>query len=136
VTLGYAIFFAADLDRSIRFYRDSLGIPLRFSTDSYAEFQTDGAKFALYSRAHLPELIGREAPPGPVPWPQGEIAFLVEDPDAEYVRLRDSGVTILARPTDRPWGERTVHLSDPDGNVVELTRPRLYGAVPDDKGAR
>jgi lactoylglutathione lyase len=106
VTLGYAIFFAADLDRSIRFYRDSLGIPLRFSTDLCAEFQTDGAKFALYSRAHLPELIGREAPPGPVPWPQGEIAFLVEDPDAEY--------------------ERTVHLSDPDGNVVELTRPRLY----------
>jgi lactoylglutathione lyase len=136
VTLGYAIFFAADLERSIRFYRDSLGIPLRFSTDSYAEFQTDGAKFALYSRSHLPELIGREAPPGPVPWPQGEIAFLVEDPDAEYERLRDSGVTILARPTDRPWGERTVHLSDPDGNVVELTRPRLYGAVPDDKGAR
>jgi lactoylglutathione lyase len=126
VTLGYAIFFAADLDRSIRFYRDSLGIPLRFSTDLCAEFQTDGAKFALYSRAHLPELIGREAPPGPVPWPQGEIAFLVDDPDAEYERLRDSGVTILARPTDRPWGERTVHLSDPDGNVVELTRPRLY----------
>jgi catechol 2,3-dioxygenase-like lactoylglutathione lyase family enzyme len=61
VTLGYAIFFAADLERSIRFYRDSLGIPLRFATDSYAEFQTDGAKFPLYSRAHLPELIGREA---------------------------------------------------------------------------
>src|SRR5215208_3986787 len=124
VTLGYAIFFAGDLERSISFYRDILGVPLRFSTDSYAEFQTDGAKFALYSRAHLPELIGREAPPGPVPWPQGEIAFLVEDPDAEHERLRRSGVTILAPPTDRPWGERTVHLSDPDGNIVELTRPK------------
>src|SRR5215216_389228 len=73
VTLGYAIFFAGDLERSISFYRDILSVPLRFSTDSYAEFQTDGAKFALYSRAHLPELIGREAPPGPVPWPQGRV---------------------------------------------------------------
>jgi lactoylglutathione lyase len=33
-------------------------------------------------------------------------------------------VTILAPPTDRPWGERTVHVSDPDGNVIELTRPK------------
>jgi hypothetical protein len=48
-------------------------------------------------QAHLPELIGREVPPGPVPWPQGEIAFLVEDPDAKYEGLRDSGVTILTR---------------------------------------
>src|SRR4029450_13152435 len=107
VTLGYAIFFAADLERSIGFYRDILGIPLRFSNESYAEFQTDGAKFALYGRAPLPEGTGREPPSEPVPWPQGEIAFLVEDPDAEHERLRRSGVTILAPPTDRPWGERT-----------------------------
>jgi catechol 2,3-dioxygenase-like lactoylglutathione lyase family enzyme len=45
-TLAYAILFAADLERSIRFYRDVLGIPLRFSTESYAEFETEGAKFA------------------------------------------------------------------------------------------
>jgi hypothetical protein len=44
--------------------------------------------------------------PGPVRWPQGEIAFLAEDPDADYERPRDSGVTILARPTDRPDGSR------------------------------
>src|SRR5919108_4782993 len=51
-----------------------------------------GAKFALYARAHLPELIGQEAPADRAPWPQGEIAFFVEDPDAEHDRLRDAGV--------------------------------------------
>jgi lactoylglutathione lyase len=124
VTLAYTILFAVDLARSIHFYRDLIGIPLRFSTDSYAEFQTEGAKFALYARAELPSLIGREAPPGPLPWPQGEIAFFVEDPDAEHERLRRADVTILAPPTDRPWGERTLHVADPDGNVIELTRPK------------
>jgi lactoylglutathione lyase len=102
-TLAYAILFAADLERSIRFYRDVLGIPLRFSTESYAEFETEGAKFALYARAHLPELIGQEAPADRAPWPQGEIAFFVEDPDAEHDRLRDAGVALLG-PTDRPLG--------------------------------
>jgi lactoylglutathione lyase len=122
--LAYAILFVSDLERSIGFYRDVIGLPFRFATDSYAEFETEGAKFALYDRGHLPELIGRAAPPEEVPWPQGEVAFFVDDPDAEHERLRSAGVTILAPPTDRPWGERTLHAADEDGNVIELTRPK------------
>jgi lactoylglutathione lyase len=122
--LAYAILFVSDLGRSIAFYRDVLGLPFRFATESYAEFATDGAKFSLFARAHLPELLGRTAPPGEAPWPQGEVAFFCDNVDAEHERLRHAGVRILASPTDRPWGERTLHVADPDGNVVELTRPR------------
>jgi lactoylglutathione lyase len=122
--LGYAILFVSDLDRSVAFYRDAIGLPFRFANESYAEFATGGAKFSLYARSHLPELIGREAPDGEAPWPQGEIAFLCEDVDAEHDRLAGLGVRVLAPPTDRPWGERTLHVADPDGFVVELTRPR------------
>ena len=122
--LGYSILFVTDIEESVRFYRDVIGVPFRFSNETYAEFATEGAKFALYSRAHLPGLIGRTAPSGEAPWPQGEVAFMVDDVDSEHERLRSAGVEILAPPTDRPWGERTLHLSDPDGNVVELTRPK------------
>jgi lactoylglutathione lyase len=124
VRLAYSILFAADLDRSIGFYRDVIGLPFKFSNDSYAEFATEGAKFALFARDHLPELVGREVPADRVPWPQGEVAFFVDDPDAEHERLAAAGVEVLAPPTDRPWGERTLHVADPDGNVVELTRPK------------
>jgi lactoylglutathione lyase len=122
--LAYAILFVADLERSIRFYRDTIGLPFRFASESYAEFATEGAKFGLYARPHLPDLIGLRAPADPAPWPQGEVAFFVADPDAEHERLREAGVVVLATPTDRPWGERTLHVADPDGNVVELTRPK------------
>jgi lactoylglutathione lyase len=124
VRLAYAIFFVSDLARSVRFYRDVIGLPFRFSSESYAEFATEGAKFALFARDAMPELIGRTCPMDPVPWPQGEVAFFVDDPDREHERLVQSGVTVLAAPTDRPWGERTLHIADPDGNVVELTRPK------------
>ena len=124
--LGYAILFVSDLERSVAFYRDVVGLPFRFASESYAEFATDGAKFSLFARSHLPELIGREAPAGEVPWPQGEVAFFVDDVDAEHERLARAGVRILAPPTDRPWGERTLHFADPDGNVVELTRPKPH----------
>ena len=122
--LGYAILFVSDLERSIRFYRDVIGLPFRFANESYAEFATEGTKFSLYARSGLPELIGREAPAGEAPWPQGEVAFFVEDVDEEHARLVRLGVRVLAPPTDRPWGERTLHVVDLDGNVIELTRPK------------
>jgi lactoylglutathione lyase len=125
--LGYAILFVSDLDRAIAFYRDVIGLPLRFRADAYAEFATEGAKFALFPRSELPTLIGRSAPRDPAPWPQGEVAFFVEDVDAEHVRLKAAGVAVLAAPTDRPWGERTLHVADPDGNVVELTQAKTAG---------
>jgi lactoylglutathione lyase len=129
--LGYAILFVSDLDRAIDFYRDVVGLPLRFRAEAYAEFATEGAKFALFPRSELPVLIGREAPADPAPWPQGEVAFFVDDVDAEHDRLRASDVTVLAPPTDRPWGERTLHIADPDGNVVELTRAKRAPATPE-----
>jgi len=122
--LGYAILFVSDLGCSVAFYRDVIGLPFCFASESYAEFATEGAKFSLFARSRLPGLIGREAPPGEVPWPQGEVAFFVDDVDAEHERLIAAGVHVLAPPTDRPWGERTLHVADPDGNVVELTRPK------------
>ena len=122
--LGYAILFVSDLDRAIGFYRDVIGVPLRFRADVYAEFATEGAKFALFPRSELPGLIGHYAPPDPAPWPQGEVASFVDDVDREHARLQAAGVPVLAPPTDRPWGERTLHVADPDGNVVELTRAK------------
>jgi lactoylglutathione lyase len=122
--LGYAIVFVSNLSRSIVFYRDLIGLPLRFSTESYAEFETAGAKFALFARSRLPELIGRSVPSGEAPWPQGEVAFFVDDVDLEHDRLAAAGVVVLAPPTERAWGERTLHVADPDGYVVELTQAK------------
>jgi lactoylglutathione lyase len=116
--VGYVILFVTDLERSVAFYRDVVGLPFRLQGDGYVEFATKGAKFGLYDRNRLEELTGEGAQtPGS---PGGEVVFLVEDVDAEAERLRAAGATILKGPVDRPWGHRTVHVEDPDGFVVEL----------------
>ena len=117
--IDYVILYVGDLDVSIAFYRDVFGMALKFTEHGYAEFATEGARFALYDRALLPGLIGREARAG---GPAGEIAFVVADVDAEAQRLRAAGVEILSGPVDRPWGQRTLHVGDPDGHVVELAQ--------------
>ena len=116
--VGYVILFVADLERSVGFYRDVLGLPFKLHGDGYVEFATQGAKFGLYDRNRLGELTGQGT--GRPVEPGGEVVFLVEDVDAEAERLRAAGATILSGPVDRPWGHRTLHVEDPDGFVVEL----------------
>ena len=116
--VGYVILFVADLERSVAFYRDVIGIPFKLQGDGYVEFATEGARFGLYDRNRLDELTGQDSTdPGR---PGGEVVFLVGDVDAEAERLRGAGATILKGPVDRVWGHRTLHVEDPDGFVVEL----------------
>lgn len=118
-TVDYVIRYAGDLERSVAFYRDVLGLRFKFQRSGYAEFDTGPVRFGLFDRSKLPELLGRQPPAG---GPDGEVLFLVDDVDAEADRLRHAGVPILSGPVDRPWGHRTLHLEDPDGHVVELAQ--------------
>ncbi|HZA27277.1 MAG TPA: VOC family protein [Actinomycetota bacterium] len=117
--LDYVIRFVHDLDASVAFYRDLLGVPLKVVGDGYVEFDTENVKFGLYERSRLPQLLGK-APKRA--GPDGEVAFLVDDVDAWAHRLNEAGVHLLSGPTDRPWGHRTVHIADPDGLIVELAQ--------------
>ena len=117
--IDYVILYVEDLDRSIAFYREMIGLQVKFRDRNYAEFVTEGSKFGLFERAKLPELIGLDDRVG---GPSGEIAFLVGDVDGEAARLQAAGVEVLLGPIDRPWGHRTLHVLDPDGFVVELAQ--------------
>lgn len=116
--IDYVIFYVASLERSVAFYRDVIGFDVRIEGDGYVEFAAENTKFSLFERAKLPELIGR--PGGTAPC--GEIGFIVDDVDAEAERLKQAGAEILTGPIDRPWRERTLHIADPDGNVVEFAQ--------------
>ena len=54
--------------------------------------------------------------------PRGLLAAGVEDVDAAYGALKAKGVTFLRPPTDQPWGLRTAHFADPEGNLWEINQ--------------
>jgi lactoylglutathione lyase len=123
-SVGYVILYVRDVEASVAFYRDALGLPFKLRDAGYAEFVTGETKFGLLDRTRASDLIHRESTEG---GPAGEVLFIVDDVDAEAERLRGLGVEFLSGPVDRPWGHRTLHLLDPDGFVVELAQkiPRL-----------
>jgi len=48
LTLTYAIHFVADMDRAVAFYRDTLGLTLKFSSSGWSEFATGETTLALH----------------------------------------------------------------------------------------
>lgn len=117
VRLDYVILYVEDVERSVAFYRDVIGVPHKLTGDGYAEFATENVKLGLFAREKLSDLTGDASRPG---GPTAEILFLIDDVDAEAERLRAAGVRVLTGPVDRPWGHRTIHVADPDGTIIEF----------------
>jgi len=46
--LTYAIHFVADMDRAVAFYRDTLGLTLKFASPGWSEFTTGETTLALH----------------------------------------------------------------------------------------
>ena len=51
------------------------------------------------------------------------MGFTVDDVDSSYDDLVGAGAEPVTAPGDRPWGQRTAYVADPDGYLIELVQP-------------
>ena len=121
-TPDYIVLVVADLDRALTFYCDVLGLPLGHRSGSFAQLATGVTRVALYERAAMAETLDRELEPPSPDAPGFELGFKVDDCDTAYDELVSAGATLAVPPTDRPWGQRTAYVRDPDGHLVELAQ--------------
>jgi lactoylglutathione lyase len=116
----YVVLVVSDLDRSLEFYVGTLGLALGHRSGLYAQLDTGPTRLALYQREGMEGTLGRSlAPPDPAA-PGFEIGFKVPDVDAAYAELVAAGAEPVGPPVDRPWGQRTAYVRDPDGHLIEL----------------
>jgi len=107
------------------FYKRILHLEPKQIKVDYVEFETPGAIVSLYEEASFAQIA-----PAAVPKP-GTGGIMLElqvaDVDQEYRRLKGLGLKIqfLMPPTTFPWGNRSMYLRDPDGNLINL-----YSSVP------
>lgn len=124
----------SDLDRSLAFYRDGLGlhspgvVGTEFPGDqttpagAVAMFELEGGLIlALYPRTELAKDAG--IPVGPAPASEFSIGHLVgsrSDVDAVLAQAEAAGATLTGKPHDRPWGIYSGYFRDPDGHLWEV----------------
>ena len=114
--LNYAMVFVSDMDRSVQFYRDVVGLPLKFQSPGWTEFVTDGATLALHSaEAERPAAETPRHPPAGICRP----GFGVHNLDEFHQRMMSHGVACLQEPRS-VFGARVAQYIDPDGLVLSV----------------
>jgi catechol 2,3-dioxygenase-like lactoylglutathione lyase family enzyme len=142
-TLAHTGFTVRDLDRSLAFYRDVLGMEVVFEQEKrggylaeivgYADAHVRMAHLQFPGGGHRVELFEYVSPT-----PQGEpgeprdvgithVCLAVDDIDALFERVVAAGASPVSQPvlvdTGANAGGRGVYVRDPDGTLVELFQP-------------
>jgi len=107
----------SEMDRSVRFYRDALGLKLRFQSPDWTEFDVGSTTLALHGGgvASSPE---KERYAG-----RASIGFNVENVDKVFEELKSKGVRVAMPPTERAGeGIRLAVMLDPDGLPLSFSQ--------------
>lgn len=108
--LHYAIKFVADMDEAIAFYRDTLGLELKFQSPFWSEFATGETTLALHPASP-------DNPAGSV-----QLGLAVDDLADFYARRRELGVQ-FPQPPKEMHGVHIARFRDCEGAEVSVSGP-------------
>jgi catechol 2,3-dioxygenase-like lactoylglutathione lyase family enzyme len=113
-----------EIERSVPFYTEALGLRLLYSDEDFAALEREGVRLQLHADHTYAAM----------PWAGrlrddsrrglgAEIRILGIDPDEAEKRARDRGFTVLVPTRDWPHGWRDCVLEDPDGYTFAIGVP-------------
>jgi len=114
--VGNVILAVKDLDKSIQFYHELIGLPIKNQRRSWVDLGTTGGLLSLHPASLTAEHIGSSIDNGIT------IGFLVGDLKSSLDELREKGVNVHREIVERDAGLNAVVL-DPDGYLISLFEP-------------
>jgi catechol 2,3-dioxygenase-like lactoylglutathione lyase family enzyme len=132
ITLG-----VDDLDRSLKFYRDGLGLKTegiigeQFEHGAVAFFELEGGlKLALWPRSSLSHDSGvPKESPSATEFSLGHNVSSKEEVDAVMRQAQDAGAFIVKTAGDTFWGGYAGYFQDPDKHLWEVAwNPQMLPA--------
>ena len=101
--LSYTIKFVSDMKKAVSFYRDLLGLSLKFESPDWSEFATGDTTLALHSASD-------KNPPGKV-----ELGFTVADVETFYREMTAKRLVFSMPPTKQDFGGMLAQFVDSEG---------------------
>jgi lactoylglutathione lyase len=109
--IGAVILLVSDIKRSIRFYRDTLGMELKQESNDWTELSTRGTVLALHParkkkiKKNNGILVG----------------FSISDFDDVISSLKKKRVKFYKKPKQEPFGKHAI-IQDPDGHLLSIVQ--------------
>jgi lactoylglutathione lyase len=107
--LGAVILLVSDMDKSIKFYRDVLELPIKNTSSEWVEFFSSGTVLAL----HPSKSKNRTKNSGVL------VGFMVSDLEPVATKLKDKKVEFFKEPKEESFGKHAI-IADPDGHLISI----------------
>jgi catechol 2,3-dioxygenase-like lactoylglutathione lyase family enzyme len=108
--VGAVILLVSNMDKSIRFYKDTLGIPIKTQSKDWTEFFNKDTVLALHPAR---KKSGIKTGPGML------VGFEVSDFEGTIATLKAKKVKFFKKPKEEPFGKHAI-IQDPDGHLVSI----------------
>jgi lactoylglutathione lyase len=129
--IDYVMIGVSRMDPSVEFYKDILGMPLKYKTNDWTEFQTGATTLALH--LSKPQTSPATAQGGLAPGTLS-IGFNVTDLEKTYQELKSKNVRFVMEPKMREEeGIKLAVFLDPDGleiSIAETVKQPIRAEAP------
>ncbi|MGC2427753.1 MAG: VOC family protein [Nitrososphaeraceae archaeon] len=110
--VGAIILLTTNMKKSIKFYKDTLGLPIKTKSADWTEFFSDGTVLALHPAKKKYKLRAG---------PNMLIGFMVNDLDDLIKQLKRKKVKFFKKPKEEPFGKHAI-IVDPDGHLISIVQ--------------
>jgi lactoylglutathione lyase len=109
--IGAVILLVSDIKRSIRFYRDTLGMELKQESKDWTELSTRGTVLALHParKKKIKKNNGML------------VGFSISDFDDVISSLKKKRVKFYKKAKQEPFGKHAI-IQDPDGHLLSIVQ--------------
>jgi lactoylglutathione lyase len=108
--ISAVVLLVSNVKRSINFYKNILGLPVKKQSKNWTEFFNDGTVLALHPAKKKDKLKSGSSM---------LIGFMVNDLDFSVKQLKKKKVKFFKQPKNEPFGKHTIIL-DPDGHLISI----------------
>ena len=108
--VGAVILLVSNMENSVKFYRDTLGLPVKTKSRDWTEFFNNNTVLALHPAKRKSAI---KTGSGML------VGFEVSDLDSSVKKLKDKKVKFYKKPKQEPFGKHAI-IKDPDGHLISI----------------
>ena len=109
--VGAVILLVSNMEKSIKFYSETLELPIKTRSRDWTEFFNNDTVLALHPGPKKKTILKTGS--GTL------VGFEVTDLDSTVKKLKERRVKFFKRPKEEPFGKHAI-VQDPDGHLISI----------------